>query len=86
MRDLDTSRRQLDQFHQTDLPQFTRWLNTHFGTLQQNSHPVANPDHERLDSVVTQVLAGWTFTRRVDASNSGTSHQVISSASPSIRR
>lgn len=33
LRDLETSRRQLDQFHQTDLPQFTRWLNTHFGAM-----------------------------------------------------
>src|SRR5260370_5922510 len=33
LRDLDNSRRQLDQFHETDLPQFTRWLNTHFGAL-----------------------------------------------------
>src|SRR5215204_2552608 len=33
LRDLDTSRRQLDQFRQADLPQFTRWLNTHFGAL-----------------------------------------------------
>lgn len=33
LRDLDNSRRRLDQFHQTDLPQFTRWLNTHFGAL-----------------------------------------------------
>ena len=33
LRDLEKTRRQLDQFHQTDLPQFTRWLNTHFGAL-----------------------------------------------------
>jgi hypothetical protein len=33
LRDLENSRRQLDQFHQTDRPQFTRWLNTHFGAL-----------------------------------------------------
>jgi len=33
LRDLENSRRQLDQFHQTDLPQFTRWLNTRFGVL-----------------------------------------------------
>ena len=33
LRDLDNSRRQLDQFQQTDLPQFTRWLNSHFGEL-----------------------------------------------------
>ena len=30
-RKLDNSRRELDQFYQTDQPQFTRWLNTHFG-------------------------------------------------------
>jgi hypothetical protein len=33
LRDLENSRRQLDQFHQTDQPQFTRWLNSHFGAL-----------------------------------------------------
>lgn len=33
LRDLDHSRRVLDQFHQTDQPQFTRWLNSHFGAL-----------------------------------------------------
>src|SRR5664279_258936 len=33
LRDLEKSRWQLDQFHQTDLPQFTRWLNTNFGAL-----------------------------------------------------
>src|SRR5260370_34405554 len=33
LRDLDNSRRQLDQVHQTDLPQFTRGLTTHFGGL-----------------------------------------------------
>jgi hypothetical protein len=33
LRDLENSRQQLDRFHQTDLPQFTCWLNTHFGAL-----------------------------------------------------
>ncbi|MBC8094613.1 MAG: hypothetical protein H7Y43_02260 [Akkermansiaceae bacterium] len=33
LRDLDQSRLKLDQFHQTDLPQFTRWSNSHFGAL-----------------------------------------------------
>ena len=33
LRDLTNSRQKLDQFHQTDLPQFTRWLNTNFGAL-----------------------------------------------------
>jgi hypothetical protein len=33
LRDLEKSRWQLDQFHQTDLPQFTRWLNSNFGAL-----------------------------------------------------
>ena len=33
LRDLDKSRQQLEQFQKTDLPQFTRWLNSHFGEL-----------------------------------------------------
>jgi len=33
LRDLDNSRRKLDQFQQTDQPQFTRWLNSRFGAL-----------------------------------------------------
>jgi hypothetical protein len=31
--DLERSRQQLDQFNQSDLPEFTRWLNAHFGAL-----------------------------------------------------
>src|ERR1039457_4407652 len=33
LRDLENSRRLLDRFHQTDQPQFTRWLNSNFGGL-----------------------------------------------------
>jgi hypothetical protein len=33
LRDLDNSRRLLDRFQQTDQPEFTRWLNSHFGAL-----------------------------------------------------
>jgi hypothetical protein len=33
LRDLTNSRQKLEQFHQTDLPQFTRWLNLNFGAL-----------------------------------------------------
>ena len=33
LRDLENSRRMLDRFHQTDQPQFTRWLNSNFGAL-----------------------------------------------------
>ena len=33
LRDLDTSRRVLDEFQRTDQPQFTRWFNSHFGAL-----------------------------------------------------
>ena len=33
LRDLTNSRQKLDQFHQTDLPQFTRWYNMNFGAL-----------------------------------------------------
>jgi hypothetical protein len=33
LRDLDASRRVLDQFQRTDQPQFTRWFNGQFGAL-----------------------------------------------------
>jgi hypothetical protein len=33
LRDLEDSRRLLERFHQTDQPEFTRWLNTNFGGL-----------------------------------------------------
>jgi len=33
LRDLNNSRRLLDQFHQKDQPEFTRWLHSHFGAL-----------------------------------------------------
>src|ERR1039457_4684614 len=33
LRDLENSRRLLDRVHQTDQPQFTRWLNTNLGAL-----------------------------------------------------
>jgi hypothetical protein len=33
LRDLDNSRQKLEQFQSTDQPQFTRWLNSHFGAL-----------------------------------------------------
>lgn len=33
VRELALARQQLDQYHKTDLPQFTQWLNRHFGAL-----------------------------------------------------
>ncbi|HEX9048166.1 MAG TPA: hypothetical protein VF988_14160 [Verrucomicrobiae bacterium] len=33
LRDLEKSRRVLEQFHQSDQPQFMRWFNSHFGAL-----------------------------------------------------
>jgi hypothetical protein len=33
LRNLENSRQQLDRFYKTDMPQFTRWLNTRFGAL-----------------------------------------------------
>jgi hypothetical protein len=38
---------------------------THFGTLKENSDEVANPNHESLDSVITQVVLGYQFTPRI---------------------
>jgi hypothetical protein len=61
LRDLDNARRQLDQFHQTDLPQFTRWLNTHFGVflteLRELSQKLA-VDEELISHVQHEVMFG----------------------------
>lgn len=38
---------------------------THFGTLQEDGREVPNPDHESLDSVVTQLVLGYQVTPRV---------------------
>ena len=38
---------------------------THFGTLQDGGHEVPNPDGQRLDSVVTQVVLGWQLVPRL---------------------
>ena len=61
LRDLDNSRRQLDEFHQTNLPQFTRWLNTQFGALltelRELDQRIAE-DEELVFQVQNQVLLG----------------------------
>jgi hypothetical protein len=38
---------------------------THFGTLQDDGQRVPNPNHESLDSVVTQLVLGYQATPRV---------------------
>jgi hypothetical protein len=61
LRDLDNSRRQLDQFHQTDLPQFTRWLNTHFGALLTEIRELSQKmavDEELVFHVQNEVMFG----------------------------
>lgn len=67
MRDLDNSRRQLDQFHQTDLPQFTRWLNTHFGALLTQIREVSQKmalDEELVFDVQDEVMfCGGSYAR-----------------------
>lgn len=37
---------------------------THFGTLQLDGVEVPNPDRERLDSSITQVVLGYNFSSR----------------------
>jgi len=60
-RDLANSRRQLDEFHQTDLPEFTRWLNTHFGAMlteiRELSHKLA-ADEELIYQVQNEAVFG----------------------------
>src|SRR5258708_9992253 len=61
LRDLDNSRRQLDQFHQTDLPRFTRWLNTHFGALLTEIRELSQKmavDEELVFHVHNEVMFG----------------------------
>ena len=38
---------------------------THYGTLVRDGHEVPNPDHESMDSVITQVLLGYQVTPRI---------------------
>lgn len=38
---------------------------THFGTLKENGDEIANPNHESLDSVITQLVLGYQFTPRI---------------------
>jgi hypothetical protein len=40
---------------------------THYGTLQNGDDEIANPDDQRLDSSITQVVAGYRFTERLGA-------------------
>jgi hypothetical protein len=38
---------------------------THFGTLQEEGSEIANPEHQFLDSSVSQVAAGYHFNDRI---------------------
>jgi hypothetical protein len=67
VRALENSRRQLEQFHQTDLPQFTRWLNTHFGTLLTELREL-NQKMEANEELIFQVenevmFSGCSYAR-----------------------
>ena len=67
LRDLDNSRRQLDKFHQTDLPQFTRWLNTHFGALLTEIRELSQKmavDEELVFCVHNEVMFGGSSYAR----------------------
>jgi hypothetical protein len=37
---------------------------TYFGTFQSGGHAAANPDGERLNSLISQVFVGYNFTER----------------------
>jgi len=67
LRDLDNSRRQLDVFQQTDLPQFTRWLNTHFGELLTELRELGQKiamDEQLIFQVENEVLfRGGSYAR-----------------------
>src|SRR4029078_12945761 len=67
LRDLETSRSQLDEFHKTDLPQFTRWLNTQFGALLTEARELSQKmaaDEELIFEVENEVMfSGVSYAR-----------------------
>jgi len=67
VRDLENSRSQLDEFHKTDLPQFTRWLNTHFGVLLTEARELSQKmaaDEELIFEVENEVMfSGVSYAR-----------------------
>ena len=61
LRDVEKARRQLDQYHRTDLPEFTRWLNSHFGALLTELRELSQKlaaDQELAFQVESEVLFG----------------------------
>jgi len=61
LRELANSRRVLDQFQQTDQPQFTRWLNSHFGALLTELRELnlkMAADEDIVFMVQTEVMLG----------------------------
>jgi hypothetical protein len=66
LRDLTNSRQKLDQFHQADLPQFTRWLNTNFGALLTELRGL-NQQMAADEQLIIQVENETMFSRCSDA-------------------
>jgi hypothetical protein len=61
LRDLDNSRGQLERFQQTDLPQFTRWLNSQFGALLTELRELGQKlaaDEQLIFQVENEVMFG----------------------------
>lgn len=61
LQDLDSSRKQLEQFHQSDLPEYTRWLNSHFGALLTELRELSQKlalDEELIFEVEDEVIFG----------------------------
>ena len=61
LRDLENARLQLDQFQKTDVPQFTQWLNAHFGALLTELRELAQKigiNEELIFQVEDEVLFG----------------------------
>jgi hypothetical protein len=61
LRDLDISRKQLEQFSQIDLPEYTQWLNSHFGALLTELRELSQKlalDEELIFEVEDEVIFG----------------------------
>jgi len=60
LRDLDKARQQLERFQKEDVPHFSRWLNSRFGTLLTEIRETTNRIHE-LEQLFLEIETEMLF-------------------------
>src|SRR5437868_14434346 len=60
LRDLDKARQQLERFQKEDVPHFSRWLNSRFGTLLTELRETTNRIHE-LEQLFLEIETEMLF-------------------------